>query len=1034
MYDSPEERSEAPAPVPIAARAARARSQPQQRFAPAGWDREQLRSALTSELGADAPPEPPVRHLEDLPRWRAWAHAMLERVHARTHPRERLEDGSFRPFPVWSTSPRDMGRVFGAGLRLYFDLLRFLCGFFVLGLLCSVPSLRLNVTGGRAEARPMAERVAETAREMRLFVFPQGYLYLTSVGPRAGCASRECLAVSTQTMVLDAVFVVFLLWGLHTFSRRIGRVERHIDMETTSISDYSLQLRGYPDDVDPLKVKRHVEHVIAQRVRAQLAAIAKDPKFASTKRGRATLSYYRDLEAGARWSVSEVVPLRDNFKVLKAAVEMAPLEAEAEFLVQRARRLRFLDPLVKSSAWCDSHIEMVHDWEVRRTEARVARLLRRVNACRAEINAHLQDEASRRVVSVIVSFHFEEGRIEALGAFANDPLRKALARAGCKLLAAGADTRYHDVAALDGGGPSAAPAPRVIHARQLPEPADLVLENFAFEGRWETFWRRRVADLGVVLILAAGFVASVFAEVESNRAAEAGAVREVGSSASFIAAWASLIAVIANAVLRELIVHVVAIERQTLRSDVQLSIALKMTVAQVANMALIPPLVSMRVPGWLPLRACTVSEDECPADGVCCLVGSRGLLFRGSESDVSAEWLAEVGSQIQLTMTVQLVLSLGGPLLMGAARDAYCRLRARNVVTLDGLVRLFHGSQLEIADRYGELLAYAAVVLIYAPGMPLLYVHGIVYTLGLYWVDKWGLLRRHPHPPPYDTSLAELAVRLLPAFVLAHCLFALRVYALTPPEFATDIDGWWPGGSSAVSKVAARGGATGSVVGVDSSQLAQSQGRAQAETAFLWTAAAIVIVALLFGRILGRLLRSARALALDLVRPVRIVLPLEGNPKLADAVAGCDHPNLRRDAQGQLLTPADVHRAPAYDLLEWLSPMRWAFVILGIHLARPSATPEEYMNAAPVRVHLNESIGQQSTYAPDKNPYCARRARAGRAAAPATSVASAERSSVPPSPTCAAPLVPCGPHHAACRGALMTAFYRRRQSRVPPSE
>ncbi|KAJ1619697.1 hypothetical protein T492DRAFT_411879 [Pavlovales sp. CCMP2436] len=90
------------------------------------------------------------------------------------------------------------------------------------------------------------------------------------------------------------------------------------------------------------------------------------------------------------------------------------------------------------------------------------------------------------------------------------------------------------------------------------------------------------------------------------------------------------------------------------------------------------------------------------------------------------------------------------------------------------MVRLLSGSEFELADKYGELLSFAAVTLIYAPGLPLLYWLAAALCGGIYWLDKWALLRRHPHPPPYDTKLAELASRLLPAFALAHVCFALR--------------------------------------------------------------------------------------------------------------------------------------------------------------------------------------------------------------------------------------------------------------------
>jgi large-conductance mechanosensitive channel len=894
-------------------------------------------------LGAvmhDAPAEPEVLELGDFEPWRAWARDMVVRLQELTHPRVRAADGTMRQFPLWATTTPELGRAMGVRIRLYFEFAHFLGGCCLFGLVGAAASLALNVNGGPDESRSIRERLAAKSAKAGISPWPQGWLFITTIGARAGCESDVCRSTSLAATVFDCLFVVFVCWGLHAFAMRITRVVREVDESVTSIADYTAHLHGFPRDVSPLQVQQHIEGVLEQRARVRLSALT--PHALGTRAGAWAHAFYTDVIAGKKWAVFEVVPLLDNAPLLKAGVDKAPLEAEVFLLEKTIQRLLLL---------YDHRPADAPEWRKSLDQQTLSRLSRRLDSQRARL-LRLRACISQQVVgveygvsSVIVSFHHEAGCTECLAAFADNPLLRLSQRIGT----ARVDTRYTPPPAPADTGVRSAPrppAPRAIYASELPEPADMVLEHLSVQGSWANFVRRRVVDVAVGVLLAAGFSVFFWAEIVQQREEASGGE---STGAAVISAYASLVSVLANLLMKQLIKRLVPLERRTLRSDAQLGVAFRLFVAQAVNMALIAPLVSSAVPSWLPLRLCSTPEAECELEGVCCVFGPRGLLFRGDHGDVSAEWFARVGSKILLTMVVQLVAINALPFVRRALRVAFSRLAFRHVWTLEAVLQLHDGGQLDLANRYGELMAYTAVVLIYAPGMPLLYLLGAANCACMYWVDKIALLRWHSQPPPFDTKMADLATSLLPSFVVAHCLFALSAYAITPGA----------GVSVELFLSSARS--------VSGAELPSAVARSVLSRNLLIASVLLVFGAFLFSRLHRSLIRSTRGLVLDAFMPYRVGAVLEGNPRLIDAISGCDHPVLR-EVDGVIFTPADVERG-GDPWVQWINPMTIVFKLLGIHLSRPDVSRAACAAAQPLRVHFDEARGQQSTYAPEKHPF-----------------------------------------------------------------
>ena len=69
------------------------------------------------------------------------------------------------------------------------------------------------------------------------------------------------------------------------------------------------------------------------------------------------------------------------------------------------------------------------------------------------------------------------------------------------------------------------------------------------------------------------------------------------------------------------------------------------------------------------------------------------------------------------------------------------RLLADSAVTVSDMRALYAGPPFYFAFRLGAACAFFVLVLIFGPGMPLVYAVGAFYFLINYWAQKWGMLR-----------------------------------------------------------------------------------------------------------------------------------------------------------------------------------------------------------------------------------------------------------------------------------------------------
>lgn len=98
--------------------------------------------------------------------------------------------------------------------------------------------------------------------------------------------------------------------------------------------------------------------------------------------------------------------------------------------------------------------------------------------------------------------------------------------------------------------------------------------------------------------------------------------------------------------------------------------------------------------------------------------------------------------------------------------------RHSNMVTFDTLKEVYTFPEWDLGQRAAETLNIIACIILYSGGMPILYVFGMLYCFGAYWIDKYTLLRASKRPPNYGADLISKSVEFVPLLAFLHVIFA----------------------------------------------------------------------------------------------------------------------------------------------------------------------------------------------------------------------------------------------------------------------
>ena len=308
------------------------------------------------------------------------------------------------------------------------------------------------------------------------------------------CDDADCRLANTLTAAADCMLTLVLMLLLpRKLRRHVEAVSRRVDHARVTLADYSVELRGLPEDVTQHEVREIVSCTLQQHAEARLRRLQqKEASIISrcTERRHAfrppslqrvatrELKLEAELLGGAierarrflteeRWRVHEdgVTLCLRNGRLLSRARRKVPLLRRIEVLQKHDERLKAL------RRGPPSLLERLGDW-------RRARQLRREQDRLEATSAGLLHEVyngtdAQRAVSAIVTFEEEEGKLEALHAF--PPL---------------------------GFGSCTTGAPV---AREVPEPSDRFLHNLEYRGSWGNMARALFSYAALLVVVGASF-------------------------------------------------------------------------------------------------------------------------------------------------------------------------------------------------------------------------------------------------------------------------------------------------------------------------------------------------------------------------------------------------------------------------------------------------------------------------------------------------------------------------------------------------
>ena len=168
------------------------------------------------------------------------------------------------------------------------------------------------------------------------------------------------------------------------------------------------------------------------------------------------------------------------------------------------------------------------------------------------------------------------------------------------------------------------------------------------------------------------------------------------------------------------------------------------------------------------------------------------ILFRGGHEDVTLDWYSLVLRSMMISTFINATY-FGPWRILGAWLQQIWRYTSAPwCLTQKKLNQLYTRPKFTLAERYGQAMTviFASVILFSAA--PILIPVVGLYCFLAYWSDKTLILRYCRFPPLYDHALATQFFQYVPLACLAHFAFASWVFSQwdIPSYFLTGLDGW----------------------------------------------------------------------------------------------------------------------------------------------------------------------------------------------------------------------------------------------------
>jgi len=163
-------------------------------------------------------------------------------------------------------------------------------------------------------------------------------------------------------------------------------------------------------------------------------------------------------------------------------------------------------------------------------------------------------------------------------------------------------------------------------------------------------------------------------------------------------------------------------------------------------------------------------------------------IFKGTYRDFDRSFFPSVGSSLCITIGM-LIFSVNSPYIVMAliVNPILAHWSSRGTVTESKMQKVFELPQWSLSRRLAEAMNVIFCVVMYAGGMPGLYLVGFIYCFVGYWTDKYVLLRGSSKPPSYNEDVVGSALGMFPGAAFLHTVVSLFIFGkqnLFPSEWS----------------------------------------------------------------------------------------------------------------------------------------------------------------------------------------------------------------------------------------------------------
>mmetsp|Transcript_8073 Transcript_8073/g.27031 ORF Transcript_8073/g.27031 Transcript_8073/m.27031 type:complete len:660 (+) Transcript_8073:2010-3989(+) len=226
---------------------------------------------------------------------------------------------------------------------------------------------------------------------------------------------------------------------------------------------------------------------------------------------------------------------------------------------------------------------------------------------------------------------------------------------------------------------------------------------------------------------------------------------------------AIVVVVVFNKLMQISTQYLARFERHHTVAQQETSIANAVFYGQFLNTALVSLVVNAKF---------NFVKDSLPSD-----VRSWFPLFSGSYSDFEISWFDVVGTQLLVTIIVNIVLP-SVPLATSIINKWLAPCFSIPILQRD-LHQRYLQDEFLLSPRYGMLLNVLFCCYMYSAGIPILYLVGTLFFLAAMYLDRIQLLRYSKNPPQFDETLALNFLSALRYAVLLHLCFGCWIFSAT---------------------------------------------------------------------------------------------------------------------------------------------------------------------------------------------------------------------------------------------------------------